>query len=339
MIRPDQTWENHIEKGLWADLYLIAPASAHSISALAEGRCENLLQAVFLSARCPVMIAPAMDHDMFLHPSTVANLQTLRDRGTLILDPEKGELASGLVGEGRMQEPQAILESVYHHFHSVKLPLSDKKILLTAGPTREPIDAVRFISNHSTGKMGLALAEALRDSGALVVLVAGPMQIPIPRGITCFQVETAEEMREACMKHFPACDAAILSAAVADYRPAHVAPNKIKKTDQDLLLSLEPTTDILAELGRSKKDKQILVGFALETDNELSNAQEKLERKNLDMIVLNSLRDPGAGFATDTNKVTLIFKDKNLIEFPLLSKEETARRIVHSFIPLINAHA
>lgn len=339
MVRPDQTWENHIEKGLWADLMLVAPASAHTLSAFAEGRCENLLQAVFLSARCPVMVAPAMDHDMYLHPSTSQNLDVLKSRGTLVLGTVTGELASGLYGEGRMQEPESIIEHVCMHFSNRALPLVGKTILLSAGPTREPIDPVRFISNHSTGKMGVALAQALLEAGAHVILVAGPLQTAVPKGVEHISVETAAQMQSECLRYFPTCDAAIMSAAVADYRPVNPHGQKLKKNGAELQLNLEPTADILATLGQQKSVKQVLVGFALETENEIEHAQSKLERKNLDLIVLNSLRDKGAGFGTDTNKVTLLFRDKKSIEFPLLSKDETARRIVDSFIPLIKAHA
>lgn len=238
-----------------------------------------------------------------------------------------------------MQEPESILEHVCMHFSNRALPLVGKTILLSAGPTREPIDPVRFISNHSTGKMGVALAQALLEAGAHVILVAGPLQTAVPKGVEHISVETAAQMQSECLRYFPTCDAAIMSAAVADYRPVNPHGQKLKKNGAELQLNLEPTADILATLGQQKSVKQVLVGFALETENEIEHAQSKLERKNLDLIVLNSLRDKGAGFGTDTNKVTLLFRDKKSIEFPLLSKDETARRIVDSFIPLIKAHA
>lgn len=335
MIGQGSIWNNHIELGLWADLVLVAPCSANTMAAFSHGICENLLQSVFLSARCPVMIAPAMDHDMYLHEATRANLDLLKNRGVTIINPVKGELASGIYGEGRMEEPEMILQAVVDFFSANK-PLSGKKVLITTGPTREPIDPVRYITNHSTGKMGLALAKSFFDAGATVTLIAGPIQLAIPGRIETHFVETADEMYKACLKHFPESDITIMTAAVADYRPADISENKIKKSDQKLQLKLEATTDILSALGKLKKESQFLVGFALETDDELKNAQSKLERKNLDMIVLNSLRDEGAGFGTDTNKVTLIFRNNQITEFPLMSKQDVANRIVDSLVPLIN---
>lgn len=336
MISEENTWNNHVALGLWADLFLVAPASANSISAFTNGACDNLLQAIYLSARCPVMLAPAMDHDMFLHASTTDNLEVLRSRGNKIVGPAKGPLASGLNGEGRMLEPEDITAEVIAHFHPDQ-PLKGKKVLVNAGPTREPIDPVRYITNHSTGKMGIAIVNALLNAGAEVFLVNGPIQLPVPAGAKAVSVITAEEMMTQCTRLFPEMDAAILTAAVADYRPSRVAQNKIKKGDGTWSLELEKTGDILHTLGGMKKKEQTLVGFALETDNEVANAMSKLERKNLDMIVLNSLRDKGAGFATETNKVTLVFRDNRTVDLPLMSKEKVALEIVKSLVNLTHA--
>ena len=336
MVTEENTWNNHVALGLWADLFLIAPASANTISAFTSGACDNLLQAVFLSARCPVMFAPAMDHDMYLHEATHANLDTLKSRGNLIIGPAKGPLASGLNGEGRMLEPEEILEHVLRFFHPDQ-PLRGKKILVNAGPTREPIDPVRYITNHSTGKMGIAVANALVKAGAEVFLVLGPVSVPVPPGMKVFNVVTSDDMMRECTRLFPEMDAAILSAAVADYKPATVADQKIKKQDQQWSLPMEKTGDVLQQLGTLKKPGQLLVGFALETNNELENARTKLSKKNLDMIVLNSLNDKGAGFGTDTNKVTLVFGNGTVNELPLMSKERTAEEIVKSLVNLTHA--
>lgn len=333
MIAGNQTWNNHIEWGLWADLVVVAPASAHTISAFANGSCENLLQAVYLSARCPVMIAPAMDHDMFLHPSTTENLHKLSARGNLQVGPVSGALASGLVGEGRLPEPEDLLAAVIRFFGR-KQPLAGKKILVNAGPTREPIDPVRYITNHSTGKMGVAVAHAFKEAGAEVFFVTGPLQVALPGGVQLTQVVTAAEMMDACVRLFPAMDGAILTAAVADYRPADVAAGKIKKKDEQWTLPLEKTGDVLLQLGNMKQPGQILAGFALETDRERENALQKLRNKNLDFIVLNSLRDEGAGFGTDTNKVSILSADNFAKDLPLLSKQEVAAEIVQYFINL-----
>lgn len=328
------TWTNHVELGLWADLFLIAPITANTLSAMAQGKAENFLQATFLSARCPVMVAPAMDLDMYSHPSTQSNLTTLSERGTLILEAQDGELASGLVGKGRMEEPEEIVKAIEAHFLS-SAPLFGKKALVTAGPTYEPIDAVRFIGNYSSGKMGYAVARELAEKGAAVTLVSGPSseQMDHP-GVEVQHVRTAAEMYEACNSHFAQSDITVMSAAVADYRPAQKQDHKIKKKDTKLTIELEPTEDILKSLGSQKKDTQLLIGFALETDDEESNARGKLERKNLDMIVLNSLNDKGAGFGHDTNKVTFIERSNKMASFELKSKTEVAQDIVKKIIEL-----
>jgi phosphopantothenoylcysteine decarboxylase/phosphopantothenate--cysteine ligase len=321
-------WNNHVELGLWGDLMLVAPASANTLAKMAEGRSDNLLMAVYLSARCPVAVAPAMDLDMFAHPQTQANLDRIRQHGVLVIPPGTGELASGLSGEGRMAEPEDILAFTEATFAKASR-LSGKKILVTAGPTYEAIDPVRFIGNHSTGKMGFALAEELAEQGAEVVLVAGPVALKTyhPR-IRRIDVVSAQQMFEACSAEFHGADAAILSAAVADYRPKNVADNKIKKEKGGIRnIELEETPDILASLGKMKKQEQVLVGFALETDNETANAQSKLERKNLDFIVLNSLREKGAGFGTDTNRISILTRAGKTINFELKSKKAVAADI------------
>lgn len=336
MVNQDHTWNNHVELGLWANLFLIAPASANSIAKMANGISDNLLLTVFLSAKCPIMIAPAMDHDMYLHPATQANLKILSSRNTLIIGPEKGELASGLIGEGRLSEPSHILNEVINFFQFVG-KLKGKKILITAGPTREPIDPVRFISNHSSGKMGVALALALSNEGAMVTLVAGPIQLTVPSSIKLIPVETASEMYKQCIQLFPDVDISVMAAAVADYAPSNPSDEKVKKKQEDWNLPMTKTIDILAECGKIKKANQLLIGFALETENELENAKDKLIRKNLDLIVLNSLKDEGAGFAMDTNKITLIDRNNNIKEFPLKNKNDVAIDIVQKIIELSNA--
>jgi phosphopantothenoylcysteine decarboxylase/phosphopantothenate--cysteine ligase len=336
MISEENTWNNHVELGLWADLFLIAPLSAHTLSAFTTGTCENLLQAVYLSARCPVFVAPAMDHDMYFHPATKQNLEVLKQRGQHIIGPAHGELASGLVGEGRMEEPEVILEKVISFFSANK-PLAGKSIIVTAGPTQEAIDPVRFITNHSSGKMGIAIAKSLVEMGAQVKLIAGPVQEKIPDGLIHIPVISADDMLQACLQHFPTSDAAIMTAAVADYRPSTVSDKKVKKSDNDLQLPLSKTVDIAATLGELKTKNQFLVGFALETNDELLNAEKKLNSKNLDFIVLNSLNDKGAGFGTDTNKVTLIFKGNKNIDLPLMSKSKVASNIVESLVNLMHA--
>ena len=329
-------WNNHVELGLWADLVLVAPASANTISAMAQGKCENLLQAVYLSARCPVMVAPAMDLDMFRHPSTQANLNILRKHGNIILDPGFGELASGLVGRGRMVEPDEIVEYVDSYF-TRKDQLKGKEILITAGPTQEAIDPVRFIGNHSSGKMGYAIAEQAALMGAKVHLVSGPTQMELQHpNLTITRVNSAHEMYQESLKKFEQSQIVVLAAAVADYTPEVKLDQKIKKKSDELTLKLVKTTDIAAELGRQKKG-QFIVGFALETQDERANAVEKLEGKNFDLIVLNSLNDPGAGFGSNTNKVTIIDRDHNSREYDLKPKRAVAEDILDSIISKLNA--
>lgn len=321
-------WNNHVELGLWGDLFVVAPASANTLAKMAEGRSDNLLMAVYLSARCPVAIAPAMDLDMYAHPQTQANLLRLQQQGVLVIPPGTGELASGLSGEGRMAEPEEIVQFIEATF-GLRKRLQGRKILVTAGPTYEAIDPVRFIGNHSTGKMGFALAEALAERGAEVFLVSGPVHLQVKRGnIHRTDVVSAQEMYEACLQLFPQCDAAILSAAVADYRPKNAAGSKIKKEAGGInAIELVETQDVLASLGKMKSKAQVLAGFALETDNEMAHAQSKLERKNLDFIVMNSLREKGAGFATDTNKIAILTRAGKTINFELKTKQAVAADI------------
>lgn len=337
MISGIQTWNNHVELGLWAELMLVAPASANTISAFATGKCDNLLQAVFLSARCPVMIAPAMDHDMYLNESTTFNLKQLAARKVSQLGPDHGELASGLTGEGRLLEPASILTEVVNFFGKKELPFAGIKALVTAGPTREAIDPVRYISNHSTGKMGVAIAETLAEAGAEVHLVAGPLQVDVPAYIHLIKVTTADEMKAACDNLFHECKISILTAAVADFKVSTVSAEKIKKASAGLQISLEHTPDILSGLGKVKRDDQVLVGFALETNDEFENARKKLENKNLDLIVLNSLNDTGAGFGHDTNKVTFMDRKGEVESFPLMTKKAVATAIINKIQKIIHA--
>jgi phosphopantothenoylcysteine decarboxylase / phosphopantothenate---cysteine ligase len=329
-------WNNHVDLGLWADLMIIAPASANTIGKMATGLCDNLLSAVYLSAKCPVFVAPAMDLDMYKHSATQDNLQKLKSFGNRIIDAEFGELASGLVGTGRMAEPETIVNKIKEYF-SNSSKLKGKKVLITAGPTYEPIDPVRFIGNHSTGKMGYRLAEIMYDFGADVTLVSGPTSLQAPGGVKLISIKTASEMYEQVNRLFPDMDIAILSAAVADYTPEKVADKKIKKEDKDLDLKLSKTIDIAAAIGKNKKKGQFIAGFALETDNEIENAKGKLLSKNFDMVVLNSLNDQGAGFGHDTNKVTIITKDNKIIPFELKSKKEVAIDIVNTLIDTLYA--
>jgi len=324
------TWNNHVELGLWADAMVIAPASANTIASMAHGRCDNLLLATYLSARCPVFLAPAMDMDMLSHPATQTNLKTVQGYGNRVIHTEVGELASGLVGDGRMAEPEEIIKHLESHFFEKK-KLSGKKALVTAGPTYEAIDPVRFISNHSSGKMGFAIAEALAEQGAQVDLVTGPThEVSHHQNITVHAVISADEMFNACKRIFPSSDITVLSAAVADYKPAAVAAQKIKKSEGPLSLELTRTPDIAAELGKHKKNGQVLAGFALETENERKNAEQKLHAKNFDLIVLNSLNDAGAGFGGTTNKVEIISRTRKAIALPVKSKREVAIDIVNS---------
>ena len=331
-------WNNHIDLGMWADMYLIAPATANSIAKMACGIADNLLLTTYLSARCPVFAAPSMDMDMLNHPSTKINLETLKAFGNIILEPAEGELASGLSGKGRMAEPEDIIKEIRSFFSKKKSqqPLKGKKILINAGPTREPIDPVRFISNHSSGKMGIALADTAADYGAEVTLVLGPVSIsPQNSSVKTVRVTTAQSMTDKCLELFPGCDIAILSAAVADYTPVTPGKEKMKKNNSNFSLELKPTTDIAAELGSMKKASQLLAGFALETENEIKNASAKLKKKNLDLIVLNSLQEPGAGFGYDTNCVTIIDKYNNIDKFELKSKTDVAKDILGKIVSMI----
>lgn len=321
-------WHSHVELGLWADLMIIAPLTANTLAKLANGLCDNLLCASYLSARCPVMLAPAMDLDMYQHPATLANLQRLRNFGHTVIDAEEGELASGLVGTGRMAEPEHLLANVKQHFDRAHI-LSGKRVLITSGPTHEAIDPVRFIGNHSSGKMGSALAKAAHEAGANVVFITGPAtHIPHEKqGLEIVRVASAVEMLHACEAHFDQVNVAIFAAAVADFTPKTKASDKIKRKDENLVIELVPNPDIAAEMGK-RKAGQFTVGFALETVNEEVNAQGKLAKKNFDMIVLNSLNDKGAGFSHDTNKVSIFDKHNNVQHFGLMPKEELARDIV-----------
>ncbi|WP_296637907.1 bifunctional phosphopantothenoylcysteine decarboxylase/phosphopantothenate--cysteine ligase CoaBC [Polaribacter sp.] len=332
----NEVWNNHVDLGLWADYFLIAPATANTLSKMANGVCDNLLLATYLSAKCPVYFAPAMDLDMYKHPSTIESLSKLQFFKNIMIPATSGELASGLVGEGRMAEPVDIVSFIEKDVLS-KLPLKGKKVLITAGPTYEAIDPVRFIGNHSSGKMGFAIAKTAANLGAEVYLISGPSQQQIKHSlIRRINVVAAEEMYVEAHKYFKDVDIAILSAAVADYKPKNVIAQKIKKKDTSLTIELAPTKDILASLGAIKK-QQFLVGFALETNNEVENAKNKIKRKNLDAIVLNSLRDKGAGFATDTNKITIIDKDFNENPLNLKSKDEVAKDIINEIILKLDA--
>ena len=332
----NELWNNHVDLGLWADIMLVAPATANTMSKMANGTCDNLLLATYLSAKCPVYFAPAMDLDMYQHPSTKKSLEKLQSFGNILIPATSGELASGLVGEGRMAEPEDIVSFIEKEMLS-KLPLRGKKVLITAGPTYEAIDPVRFIGNHSSGKMGFEIAKSAANLGAEVILISGPSSQQIQHSfVNRINVTSAQEMYEAAHKAFANVEVAILSAAVADYKPKNIATQKIKKTDNSLDIQLAPTKDILASLGAIKK-QQFLVGFALETNNEIENAKGKLQRKNLDMIVLNSLQDKGAGFAKNTNKVTIIDADLNEKPFELKSKTEVANDIMNEILQRINA--
>ena len=324
-------WNNHVELGLWADLILIAPATANTLSKMVNGNCDNLLIATYLSAKCPVYFAPAMDLDMYKHPSTVASFHTLKQFGDIIIPAETGQLASGLSGEGRMAEPENIIAFLENDLES-KLPLKGKKILITAGPTYEAIDPVRFIGNHSSGKMGFDIAESAANYGAEVILISGPTHLnTINPVINLIRVTSAKEMYDACHEHFNSVDVAICAAAVADYKPKFVAEQKIKKEEATLTIELEKTQDILASLGKIKQN-QFLIGFALETENEIENAKLKIQKKNLDLIVLNSLQDEGAGFGKATNKITFINKDFIVEPMDLKSKELVANDIMNKVI-------
>ena len=329
----ENSWANHVALGRWADVFIIAPLSCNTLSKMVQGGCDNLLLAVYLSATCPVILAPAMDEDMWRHPATKSNIGKALEYGCRIISVEKGELASGLIGEGRMAEPETILDYLETFFNE-KETLKGKKALVTAGPTYEAIDPVRFIGNHSSGKMGYAIAEELYKRGAEVVLISGPVSIQLKsKAIQLINVESAEEMFSATMENTN-FDIAVLASAVADYSPVEVAAAKIKKSDGILDIKLKKTKDILLGLGNIKSEKQVLVGFALETNNEKENAVKKLKEKNADLIVLNSLNDEGAGFKNDTNKVTIFTRDGKEKKFGIKSKDLVAKDIVDSIIEL-----
>lgn len=332
-------WNSHVSLGLWADLYLIAPASANTLSKMAWGIADNLLLTTYLSARCPVMVAPAMDLDMYRHPATKKSLEILDSRGVKIVEPASGELASGLEGKGRMEEPEKIVDRINAFFKvsSVK-SLKGKRALITSGPTREAIDPVRYITNASSGKMATAIAEELAERGADVTVVSGKAEVkPYGENIGVIDVTTAEEMYEATVEQYRSgADIVVFCAAVADYTPVEVSPTKLKKRGENLVIEMKPTKDIAAEIGKIKRDGDIIVGFALETDNERSNAISKLERKNMDFIVLNSLKEKGAGFSGDTNRVDILFKNGKFLELPLKSKKDVASDIADNIEKLLS---
>ncbi|MEY4329683.1 MAG: hypothetical protein RL609_431 [Bacteroidota bacterium] len=328
-------WTNHVHWALWADAMIIAPCSAHTLSKMATGMCDNFLMAVYMSTRCPIFVAPAMDHDMFLHAGTQTNLDNLQKRGHHVLAPQEGSLASGLDGKGRMMEPEDIFSTVLQYF-SPNPKWEGKKILITAGPTHEAIDPVRFIGNHSSGKMGFALAERAAESGAEVVLITGPTALSIHHPLVQrISVTSADEMAAACEIHFPHCHAAILSAAVADYKPAAAADQKMKKKDQALTIALVPTIDIAHTLGQKKQSHQRLVGFALETENLLSNAMDKMTRKNFDFIVANSALGNQSGFGKDDNTVTIIYPDSRSLAFEPMHKTKVAQEILNQLCEIL----
>ena len=330
----DESWANHVMLGRWADVMLIAPLSCNTLAKMAHGQCDNLLMAVYLSATCPVAMAPAMDEDMWYHKATRENLSKIQNFGVKLIPVEKGELASGLNGTGRMAEPETIVQFIKDNFFLPK-KLDGKKAFVSAGPTYEPIDPVRFIGNHSTGKMGVAIAHELQNQGAEVTLILGPTQLSVPEtGLKIVNVKTAAEMYNACTKIFNKTDIAIMAAAVADYAPATVSNIKIKKKEEELVVVLKKTKDILKSLGEKKKKGQVLVGFALETSNEREYALGKLKSKKADIVVLNSLNDQGAGFGSDTNKITIFDKSGKEFNFDVKSKEEVARDIVDTIIQL-----
>ena len=332
----DGTWNSHVDLGLWADAMLIAPCTAATLGKMANGIADNMLITTYLSMKAPVFVAPAMDLDMYSHPSTQHNMETIKSFGNIIIEPQSGFLASGLEGKGRMEEPEVIVDALGKYFDQSPKPLEGKKIMITAGPTYEKIDPVRFIGNYSSGKMGFALAEECAAKGAEVTLIAGPVALNTVDGnIKRIDVESCEEMYNAAITTFSECDAAILCAAVADFRPEHVADKKIKREKDDLVLRLAPTHDIAAELGRIKNNRQILVGFALETNDEDNNAKLKLERKNLDFIVLNSLRNEGTCFRSDENQIKIISHDGEKV-FPKKKKDEVAADIVEELGGLLN---
>ncbi len=344
----DGYWNSHVDLGIWADLFLVAPASANTMAKMATGVCDNLLLTTYLSCRCPVMIAPAMDLDMFRHPATMNNMEILLERGSIIIEPSSGELASGLSGKGRMEEPENIVCRLVSFFAAAAtgtgpdgdagsyLSMPGKKVLVTAGPTHEAIDPVRYIGNHSSGKMGYAIATELADRGAEVILVSGPVAMEMEHTrVKVVKVSSAGEMHSECLKWFPQCNACIMTAAVADYIPSVSSEKKLKRGSGSFTIEMKPTADILGDMGKNKKKGQVLVGFALETDNEKENAVKKLHNKNLDFIVLNSLNEEGAGFHADTNKVSIINPDGSAVDFALKSKPEVAVDIVNHLSGLL----
>ncbi len=328
-------WNSHIELGMWPDLMLIAPVTANTMGKMVNGIADNLLITTYLSAKCPIMFAPAMDLDMYKHPSTVNNVKRLLADGNILIEPKEGELASGLCGEGRMEEPTEIFELIVDQLKK-KADLADKTILISAGPTHEAIDPVRFIGNHSSGIMGYELAKTCVARGAKVILVSGPTHLSIssPK-VKLIKVISAEEMNNACITNFPEVDITIMAAAVADYKPKKKSNQKIKKSNSIPTIELVPTNDILAKMGTLKKQSQLLIGFALETNNEIENAKQKLENKNLDLIVLNSLQHKGAGFGQSTNQISLIDRNKQVADFELKPKKEVASDIVNKIVSLL----
>lgn len=331
--RQTSEWNSHVELGLWADIFVVAPATANTIAKMANGICDNLLLATYMSAKCPVFIAPAMDLDMFKHPTTAKNINTLKEFGYTIIDAVEGELASRLMGKGRMEEPEKISEIIHAFFISNQV-LKNKKVLITAGPTHEQIDPVRFIGNNSSGKMGLALAKEAKKLGADVTLVIGPNKLEPQEDINWINVKSADEMYTQVHKNLKKADIIIMSAAVADFKPKNSSSQKIKKSNTNLIIELEPTKDILKSVGLIKTKNQLLVGFALESENELKNAKDKLKTKNLDLIILNSLNDQGAGFEFDTNKISIIDKKNKVDNFELKSKSEVATDIFNKIVSL-----
>ncbi len=328
-------WNSHVDIGIWADAFVIAPATANTLGKAANGIADNLLLTTYLSARCPVFWAPSMDLDMFKHPAVIANIEKLKSRGNYIIDAETGELASGLDGKGRMSEPENIVQQLKFFFNSDK-KLSGKNVLITAGPTYEKIDPVRFIGNNSSGKMGFAIADEMEKNGANVTVISGPVNIKCQNpNIKIINIQTANEMFEQTKLLYPNCDIAVFAAAVADYTPEFPAENKLKKQTDKITLNLVPTIDIAKEAGKLKSQKQINIGFALETENEIFNAKEKIKNKNFDLIVLNSLNDKGAGFAHDTNKISIIDKNNNVINFELKSKVDVAKDICLKIIEIL----
>ena len=335
-LAENDSWANHVMLGRWADVMLIAPLSCNTLAKMATGMCDNLLMAVYLSATCPVVTAPAMDEDMWHHGATKKNIDIIKSYNNHVIPVESGELASGLSGEGRMAEPETIIKWLHDFFLSSK-ELKGKKVLITAGPTYEQIDPVRFIGNYSTGKMGVAIANEMQNRGAAVTLVLGPSAIEVGAGIKLVKVKTADEMFNACHEIFPVSDIAVMSAAVADYKAVSTAKEKIKKSENNLTVEFTKTKDILKSLGNLKRNGQILAGFALETNNEKENALKKLSSKNADLIVLNSLKDAGAGFGHTTNKITIFDKAGNEYAFGVKSKEEVAADIVNIIIKQLHA--